>query len=80
MPLFKHVLLLSVVINYALLLLWWVLFVFAHGAFYRLHQRWFRLSPETFDALNWGGIAAYKLGIILFNLVPLIALSCAGAS
>ena len=71
----KHVLLWCVVINYALLLLWWALFVFAHGWFYRLHQRWFALSPEIFDALNWAGIAFYKLSIILFYLVPLIAVA-----
>ena len=41
---------------------------------YRLHQRWFKLSRETFDALNWAGIAVYKLGIMLLNLVPLVAL------
>jgi hypothetical protein len=80
MTLLKHVLLWSAVITYALLLFWWVLFACAHDWFYRLHQRWFRFSAETFDALNWGGIAAYKLGIIFFNLVPLVALSCAGAT
>jgi hypothetical protein len=52
------------------------LFVFAHGWFYRLHQRWFAFSTETFDALNWAGISIYKLGIILLNLVPLIAVTC----
>jgi hypothetical protein len=32
------------------------------------------LPRETFDALNWAGMAIYKLGIILLNLVPLLAL------
>ena len=26
--------------------------------------------------LNWAGISFYKLGIVLFNLVPLIAIAC----
>ena len=37
----------------------------------------FKLSVETFDAIQYVGIAVYKIGIILFNLVPLIALCLA---
>ncbi len=63
------------VINYAILLVWFAVFVFAHDRLYRLHTRWFRLSVEMFDALNYAGVATYKIGIMLFILVPLIALS-----
>ena len=56
-------------INYALLLVWFAAFVFAHDAIYRMHSRWFRMSVETFDALNYGGVAVYKIGIMLFVLV-----------
>ncbi len=41
---------------------------------YRMHTRWFRLSVETFDAIHYAGLAVYKIGIILLNLVPFIAL------
>ena len=61
-------------INYAVLLVWFGAFVFAHERVLRMHQRWFRLSPEAFDALNYGAVAAYKLGNILFFLVPGLAL------
>jgi hypothetical protein len=61
-------------INYGFLLIWFGAFAFAHDWMYRLHTHWFRLSVETFDAINYTGIAAYKIGIILFNLVPLVAL------
>jgi hypothetical protein len=30
--------------------------------------------PEQFDALNLGGMALYKIGIVLFNIVPCIVL------
>jgi len=70
----KHVLVWCVVINYAILLLWFCLFVYAHEWWYRMQGHWFRLSRETFDALNWAGIGLYKLGILLLNLVPLVAL------
>ena len=69
----KHVLLCCVVANYLILLFWWMVFAGAHDWMYRLHKRWFNLSVETFDALNWAGIAVYKIGILLFNVVPLIA-------
>jgi len=39
-----------------------------------VHSRWFHLSVEQFDALHYAGMALYKLGILLFNLVPYIAL------
>ena len=73
----KHVLLWCVVINYAILLLWFGLFVYGHEWWYRMQRQWFELSRETFDALNWAGIALYKLGILLLNLVPLVALCIA---
>jgi hypothetical protein len=66
-------------INYVLLLVWFAAFVFAHDPVYRLHQRWFRLSPEAFDAVNYAAIALYKIGNILFFLVPALALYWAAA-
>jgi hypothetical protein len=41
---------------------------------YGLHSRWFKLSVEIFDAIHYAGLAVYKIGILLLNLVPLIAL------
>ncbi|MDF3036466.1 MAG: putative rane protein [Paucimonas sp.] len=64
----------SAAINYGVLLVWFAVFVFAHEWVYRMHTRWFRLSVETFDALNYLGVAVYKIGIMLLNLTPLIAL------
>jgi hypothetical protein len=61
-------------INYAVLLIWFGAFVFAHDGLYRLHTRWFRLPVETFDAIHYLSMAVYKIGVILLNLVPLIAL------
>jgi hypothetical protein len=61
-------------INYGFLLLWFGVFVFGHDWMYRLHTRWFRLSVEAFDAIHYAAMAAYKLGILMLNLVPLLAL------
>lgn len=61
-------------INYGILLLWFGVFSLAHDWLYRIHSRWFNLPIETFDALNYAGVAIYKIGIMLFFLTPLIAL------
>jgi hypothetical protein len=62
------------VINYSFLLWWFSAFILAHDWMYRFHSRWFHISVETFDAIHYGGIGLFKLGIFLFNLVPYIAL------
>jgi hypothetical protein len=41
---------------------------------YLLHGRWFRLSVEQFDMLHYAGMSIYKIGVLLLNAVPWIAL------
>ena len=74
----RSTLLWCTVINYALLLIWFLLYTLPHGWLYRLWGRWFRLTAEQFDTLNFAGIVLYKLGILLLNLVPFAALCIAG--
>lgn len=62
------------VINYALLVLWFLFFSLGHDWVYRLHGKWFALSTEKFDAIHYASMAFFKLGIFLFNLVPYLAL------
>lgn len=73
--LIRDVLLWCTLINYAVLLLWALLFINAHDWMYRFHGQWFRLPVEQFDALHYAGLALYKIGIFLFNLAPFIALA-----
>ena len=70
----RSVLLWCAVINYVVLLVWFAVFVFAHDPMQRVHGRWFQLSREQFDAIHYGAMAIYKVGILLFNLVPLTTL------
>lgn len=74
----QQFLLYSLAVNYAILLVWFCGFVFAHEAMRKLHSRWFRLSPEQFDCVHYAGMAAYKIGIFLFNLAPLLAIWLVG--
>jgi len=70
----RSFLLWSAVINYGFLLWSFLVFLFAHDRLYQIHGRWFRLRVDQFDAIHYLGIAVYKLGIILLNLVPYLAL------
>jgi hypothetical protein len=66
------------VINYGILLLWFLVFWFGHDWIFRLHSRWFHLSKERFDSIHYASMAAYKLGILLLNLTPYVALRLIG--
>ena len=64
----------STLINYAVLILWFVFLSLGHDWMYRLHGKWFTLSTEAFDAIHYASMAFYKLCIFLFLLVPYLAL------
>jgi hypothetical protein len=70
----KRILLWCVGINYGILLIWFGAFFLAHDLLFRLHSHWFKLSVEAFDSLHYGCMGIYKIGILLFNLVPLVAI------
>jgi hypothetical protein len=72
--LLREVLLWCTIINYSVLLVWFLVFRYAHDWMFGLHGRWFRLSVERFDAIHYAAMAIYKLGIFLFNLVPYVVL------
>ena len=74
----RHFLLWCTVIDYCILLVWFLAFVFVHDAMLRLHGRWFHLSRDQFDALHYIGMSIFKIGIMLFNLVPFTVLSILG--
>lgn len=61
-------------INYAVLAWWFLFIVFAHDLTYRLHARWFKLSEERFDSIHYTLMGFFKLIVLVFNLVPYLAL------
>ena len=62
------------VINIGLLLWWFLMFALAHDFVYRLHGKWFKLTVERFDAIHYAGMAFFKIGIFLLNIVPYLAI------
>ena len=71
----REVLAWCTVINFGILIYWWLIFMLAHDFVYRLHSKWFKIPVEEFDSIHYKAIAFYKLAVFLFNLVPYIALS-----
>lgn len=63
------------IINYCLLILWFVIFRLAHDPGKKLIEFAFRCEIKNYDSLTCIGISIYKIGVILFNLVPWIALT-----
>lgn len=61
-------------INMGLLVWWFLWFFLAHDWIYGLHGRWFKLSEERFDAIHYAAMAFFKISLIVFNLVPYLAL------
>ncbi len=74
----REMLLWSAVINYVVLLIWYAVYALRRGWLHRIWGRWFRLTSEQFDTLNFAAMAVYKVGILLLNLAPLAALYIAG--
>ena len=70
----RNFLLWCTVINYGILVVWFLFFAFAHDWIQRIHGRWFRLSSDQFDAVHYAAMAIFKIGIFLFNLVPFVVL------
>lgn len=64
----------STVINFGVLVLWFVFWVSSRRWMYQLHSRFFPITFEQYSMVHFCGMAAYKLGILAFNLVPFIAL------
>ena len=64
----------ATVINLSIVTVWFLVFIFCHDGLFRLHSKWFKLSEEKFDTIHYAGMAFYKLGTYLFNLVPFLAI------
>lgn len=64
-------------INFALLTLWGGMILFAHDFVYQIHNSFFDLSEERFNAIHYGGMIFYKVAIFMFYLIPYMAICIA---
>lgn len=74
----RSVLLWCTILNYAVITFWFVIYMAAYRPLHQLWGRWFRISNEKIDTLNFALMGVYKIGVFLFNLAPLVALYIVG--
>jgi len=76
--LLKQFLLWCLLFNYGVLLLWAGFWIFGREFIYRLHSRWFDIPRDRFDSIHYLSMAVFKILILVFHLVPLLALCLLG--
>jgi hypothetical protein len=74
MEMIRDVLAWCSVIDIGVLMLWFLFFVGAHDLVYRIHGAFFNLTVEEFDAIHYKAMAVFKMGFLLFHLVPYLAM------
>lgn len=62
------------IINMVVFLWWFLFYMLAHDWLYAFHGKWFKLTHEQFDGIHYAGLAAYKIAIWMFFIIPYLAL------
>ena len=62
------------IINMGVLIFWFLGLVFAHDWVYRMHNKFFKIPVETFNAIHYAGGMCFKLFVFIFNVIPYFAL------
>ena len=75
----RDVLMWCAIINFGTLLLWFLKVAVAGDWIYRYHSKWFPMPREDFNAAHYSGMMLFKLAILLFNVVPFVALLIVGS-
>ncbi len=57
-----------------LMLIWFISFTFGGDWIYGFHSKWFLMPRQTFNAIHYGGMAFIKILLIVFFLLPYIAI------
>ena len=66
------------ILNGALLVVSSIICAFAGGWVYRMHSKWFTISREAFNVAIYSFIGLFKILVLVFNLVPYLALLIVG--
>ena len=76
--LIRDVLAWCTLINMIALFVWVIFMSVAHDWVYRVHSWFFNITVEQFNAIMYGGLVAFKMGWMLFNLAPYLAMRIVG--
>jgi len=66
------------ILNVGLLVVSFLIVLFASDFMYRIHIKWFPMPREKFNMVIYSFIGVYKILVYVFNLVPWIALEIIG--
>ena len=66
------------IVNGALLVLSFLICACAGDWIYRMHSKWFQISREAFNVAIYSFLGLFKIFILVFNLVPYVALLIVG--
>jgi hypothetical protein len=64
----------SFLFGLAFLLLWFLLYLIASAWMFEINARWFNIGKRDFDLINYFGMGFFKITIILFFLLPYLAI------
>lgn len=70
----KQILQWCLVLNFSLLMFWTAMCVFAMDWVYATQKRFFPISREVFVVAMYAFLGLFKLGAILLNLTPYLAI------
>lgn len=62
------------IIDGSILILWAAFLTFAPDLLYRTQRPWCPVPRETFDVLIYSFLGLFKIFVLVFNVVPLVAL------
>ena len=62
------------IINAGLLIFWALMCFLGLGFVHRMHSKWFPMPRETFNVVMYSFLGFYKIVVIVFNIVPYVAL------
>ena len=65
-------------INIGLLLWWGLAIMLFHDFVYRMHGKFFKMTVEDFDKIHYAGLAFFKIVVIVFTLIPYLAMRIVG--
>lgn len=66
------------ILNVGLLVVSSLICVCAGDWAYRMHSKWFSISRETFNVAIYSFIGLYKVLVLVFNVIPYVALLIVG--
>jgi len=64
----------SFLFGLAILVVWFLLYLIAPHWMFELSASWFNVGKRDYDLINYFGMGFFKISIILFFLIPYLAI------